>query len=164
VGLGPFAPLVALFLLVLGSIDDPFEGPGERVETSVPAVTQTFGRAFCETGPLDQAPAEAGIAVEREAVRPGEAAYARVEAGPRGATFGAEYRVERLVGGNWQQAPGGPRVFVQVELGLGADQSGYCNQYVVPDDASPGRYRFSRDLGEGGAAKRTATAEFRVRG
>jgi hypothetical protein len=168
VGLGPFTPLVVFVLLALGSIDDPFGGPGEPIPIENgpggPPASQTFGREFCEIGPSgEEAPAESRIAVERDGVAPGEAAFARVEAGRDGATFGAEYAVERFVGGGWERVPDGPRAFIQVELTLGPGESGYCNRYAVPDDAPPGRYRFSRDLGEGEAApKRPRHAEFRV--
>ena len=127
---------------------------------------ETFGREFCLPAPIaagDRGP-EVGLAVERANARPGGAAFARVEnRSEERIEFGVEYRVQRFVGGKWRRAPGAPHgPWIQIALLLAPGHSGSCMRYVVPEEAPPGRYRFSRDLIAGGGPARAYFASFRV--
>jgi hypothetical protein len=121
---------------------------------------------FCDPAPIaaDDPGPLVGIAAESASVEAGELTYARVEnRSDERIEFGAEYRVQRFTGGKWRRAPGGPRgPFIQIAFLLQAGRSGSCVRYEVPDDAAPGRYRFSRDLIAGSGPARPYFATFRV--
>jgi len=128
--------------------------------------SETFGREFCVPAPIaagDPGP-EVGLAVERTNVHTGGAAFARVEnRSDEEIAFGVEYRVQRFAGGTWRRAPGAPHgPWIQIAVMLPAGRSGSCVRYVVPDNAPPGRYRFSRDLIAGSSSARPYSVPFRV--
>ena len=128
--------------------------------------SETFGREFCVPAAIkaaDRGP-EVGLAVERANVHSGGAAYARVEnRSEHGVTFGVDYRVQRFADGKWRRAPAAPHgPWIQIALTLAAGHSGSCVRYLVPDDAPPGRYRFSRDLLAGSSSSRAYSVPFRV--
>ena len=128
--------------------------------------SETFGREFCVPASIaggDPGP-EVGLAVERASVHTGGAAFARVEnRSAEPIEFGLAYRVQRFAGGKWRRAPGAPHgPWIQIALALPAGRSGSCVRYDVPDDAPPGRYRFSRDLIAGSRPARSFSAPFRV--
>ena len=128
--------------------------------------SNAIGREFCRSAPItdgDQG-SPIALAVERDTVAVGAAAFARVEnRSDEQIEFGVAYRVQRYAHGRWERAPGAPHgPWIQIALLLPAGRSGSCLRYQVPADAPPGRYRFSRDLIAGSAPARPYFAPFRV--
>lgn len=105
----------------------------------------------------------AGIAVDRDHVRPGQRVLARVEnRGTSWINFGLEYEVQRLEGDRWVEQDLGVDGWRLPMILMQGGQSGWCMPYRVPADASPGQYRFVKGLGFAGRGGKRATAAFRV--
>lgn len=105
----------------------------------------------------------AGIAVNRRHVRPGQRVFARIEnPGTSWVEFGLAYAVEKFEGGRWVEQDLGVDGWLLPLIAMGSGQSGWCMPYRVPRDASPGRYRFVKELGLGGRRDKRAVAFFRV--
>lgn len=105
----------------------------------------------------------AGIAVNRRHVRPGQRVFARIEnRGTSWVEFGVPYAVQRFEGGRWVEQDLGDGAWPMPALLMGSGQSGWCMRYRVPADASPGRYRFVKDLDFWGRPGKRAVAFFRV--
>ena len=105
----------------------------------------------------------AGIAVNRRHARPGQKVFARVEnRGTSWIEFGLYYEVQRFEGGRWVDQDLGDGVWALPLIYMRSGQSGWCMRYRVPTEASPGRYRFVKDLGFIGRRGKRAVAAFRV--
>jgi hypothetical protein len=108
----------------------------------------------------------ARIAVNRPLFHPGEQAFARIEnRGTSWIEFGLPYAVERFEGGRWVDQPLGVGAWLMPAIFMAGGQTGWCMQYRVPADASPGLYRFVKGLTfwkRGERDGKRATAAFRV--
>jgi hypothetical protein len=106
------------------------------------------------------------LAVNRDSLRPGGTAFARVENyGTVWADFGLAFYVERFDAGAWAPIPETTDdIWPLVGISMSGGWSGWCMRYRVPADASPGRYRFVKSIGRWDfrGAGRSYTAEFRV--
>jgi len=107
----------------------------------------------------------AGIAVNRDQVRPGQKVFARVENhGTSWISFGLAYEVQRREGGRWVEQDLGVDGWLLPLILMSGGSSGWCMPYLVPVDAAPGRYRFVKDLGFAGRRDKRAVAPFSVGG
>jgi len=89
----------------------------------------------------------AGIAVSPARVRPGQEVFARVEnRGTGWIGFGLPYAVQRLEEGGWVEQPLGVDGWLLPLILMEGGHTGWCMRYDVPTDASPGWYRFVKDL------------------
>ena len=106
----------------------------------------------------------AGIAVNSDWVHPGQRVFARVEnGGTSWVSFGLEYKVQRLEGNRWVAQDLGVDGWLLPLILMPGGQSGWCMPYRVPADASPGRYRFIKELGfPGRRSGKRAIAAFSV--
>lgn len=105
----------------------------------------------------------AGVAVNRDRVRPGQKVFARIEnRGTGSVEFGLSYAVERFERGRWVEQDLGVDGWLLPLIVMPGGGSGWCMPYRVPRDASPGRYRFVKELGLGGRRDKRAVAFFRV--
>ncbi len=126
----------------------------------------TYGLRFCEAGKFAHVRQgyHVRLAMRRPVVRPGGAAYARIE--NRGSVivdFGVGYSVQRLDQGRWRPAPGGPRGGeILIAFRLEGGKHGWCSRYRVPRNAEPGRYRFVKYMETMTGTERRYVAFFRV--
>lgn len=106
----------------------------------------------------------AGIAVNRDRVRPGQSVFARVEnRGTSWINFGLEYEVQRQEGDGWVEQDLGVDGWLLPMILMPGGQSGWCMPYRVSADAAPGRYRFVKGLGfSGRRSGKRAIAVFTV--
>ena len=109
------------------------------------------------------------LALNRTTFAPGERVLSRVE--NRGTTMpfqGAEYELQRRVGGRWidRPLPGGAGFLLWLR-GVALGWTGPCNALRLPRDFPPGRYRIVKEIeGSIGDSDRPIrlTAPFRVTG
>jgi hypothetical protein len=107
----------------------------------------------------------AGIAVDRDRARPGQRVLARIEnRGTSWVSFGLEYAVQRREGGRWMAQDLGVDGWLLPLITMGGGFSGWCMPYRVPADASPGQYRFVKELSFGERHDKRALAHFDVLG
>jgi len=113
--------------------------------------------------------ATARLRLDNSVYRPGTTVFGRVENfGTDYATYGVDYRIERLEGGVWTTAPESPDGFwIMIGLSSPPGMSGRCTAFGIPETMPPGRYRmvkavsfFSWPGGERGA--QALAAEFDV--
>jgi hypothetical protein len=107
----------------------------------------------------------AGIAVNRDRVRPGETVFARVEnRGTSWIEFGLSYEVQRREGDRWVEQDLGVDGWLLPAIFMPSGQTGWCMPYRMPADAAPGRYRFVKGLSFSGRRNgKRALAAFDVR-
>jgi len=117
------------------------------------------------------ATANARFGLSAPSYRPGGTVFARIEnPGSSQVSYGAAYRIERLVGAVWTQAPESPTGPVPARLyitGTGMTQDG-CSSFWIPPTMPPGHYRISKEAqfpalrGPGSDEPRLLTGEFDV--
>lgn len=114
---------------------------------------------------------DARLALDQTSFKPGTRVVPRLE--NYGAAFlffgliGAYY--ERYDGTSWSNAGFGTGVVPAIGLGIGPGASAECWGRQIPNDASPGRYRFSLRIDHGrhpfsNRAKKTLHTEFDITG
>jgi hypothetical protein len=93
--------------------------------------------------------AKAHLGLDASVYRPGGSVFMRVEnPGSLAASYGVDYNVEKLEGGNWIEAPESPRGPI-IMLGITAPpgMTGPCNIFLIPPTMAPGSYRISKRVG-----------------
>lgn len=107
-----------------------------------------------------------GLALDT--LRPGQRVFGRLENfGTERVSYGEAFRVQRLEGGRWVNQPElTPDHWLAWLGGLPPGGTGLCNSFVLPTDASSGRYRVQKSVGPGRGAKKRAVlaAPFTVTG
>jgi len=109
------------------------------------------------------------LGLARAVVRPGQRVYSRLENfGTETVGYGESFTVQRREGGRWVGQPDLTPDLWLLWLGfLPPGGTGLCNSVTLPDDTSPGRYRFVKQVQPGPGHRRkgvTLTAPFTVRG
>jgi hypothetical protein len=107
------------------------------------------------------------LEIKAKVFTPGSAALFRVEnfgTHPVG-LIGEEFTYERYNGTRWVLDPASPKAFTKQRLGaVQPGKAGFCRSFVIPSDAMPGHYRFSKKVSIGSMGRRVQlTAAFDVR-
>ena len=116
------------------------------------------------------ATANARFGLSAPSYHPGGTVFARIEnLGSSPVSYGAGYRIERLVGATWilaPESPTGPVPAIAYATNTGMTQDG-CTGFWIPLSMPPGRYRISKEvrfpaLGRSGAEPRLISGEFSI--
>lgn len=89
------------------------------------------------------------LGLARDAVRPGDRVFSRLENfGSESVTYGEDFAVQRLEGGQWVNQSALTPDYWLLWLGfLSPGGTGLCNSFVLPANTAPGRYRVVKSIG-----------------
>jgi len=118
--------------------------PHSAVAASGPSFCRASTAQGVKAGVVGPATAGISLALRSKTVRPGQMVYARLlNRGPKLATYGPVFRIERYVDGQWSTDPSSPHgPWLKIIGLLNPGRTGKCFKFEVPAEQPAGRFRF----------------------